>query len=130
MSRDAKKLLSRKMRLGRGVRGWVVERPGRQLDTDQCQTLVQDLTIIASKTVKDGPLDYGVFNEASGAMDRTIITILYDAKSGAPIAFNAMPVIELEIHDESIDVVWSWLIPRRAAADCQPCFMDLPALCC
>lgn len=110
MSRDAKKLLSRKMRLGRGVRGWVVERPGLQLDQDQCQILIQDLTTIASKTVKDGPLDYGVFSEASGAMDRTIITVLYDAKTGTPIAFNAMPVIELEIHGEPFDVIHLGLV--------------------
>ncbi|MEM9572780.1 MAG: hypothetical protein AAF996_15040 [Pseudomonadota bacterium] len=110
MSRDARKLLSRKMRLGRGVRGWVVERPGLQLDRETRDALVQDLTVIASKTVKDGPLDYGVFDDASGAMDRTIVTVLYDAKTNAPIAFNAMPVIELDIHDEPIEVIHLGLV--------------------
>ena len=110
MTRDAKKLLSRNMRLGRGIRGWVVERPSLQLDPEKCQALIQDLTAIASKTVKDGPLDYGVFDESSGAMDRTIITILYDTKTNSPIAFNAMPVIELDIHGEPVEVIHLGLV--------------------
>ncbi len=79
------------------MRGWVVERPGLHLAPDALQKLREELVQIAEKTLSGDDLDYGVFDEDSGAMDRSLITVLYDSRSGAPLAFNSMPILDVEI---------------------------------
>lgn len=111
MDASAKKLLSRRMPLGRGLKGWVVERPGLQLEKTELDKLIGELRSIASATLADTALDYGVFDEGSGALERSIITVIYDVKAdNKPVAFNAMPVIELEIQEKPVEVIHLGLV--------------------
>ena len=110
MDARAKKLLSRRMPLGRGLKGWVIERPGLQLEAEALGQLVDEMRAIANTTLDDTELDYGVFDSASGALDRSIITLIYDTKAEKPVAFNAMPVIDLEIQDKPVDVIHLGLV--------------------
>ncbi len=102
--------ISQRMPLGRGVKGWVVERPGLHLSTDACQNLVDDLRSVAGKTLTQGELNYGVFDSASNALDNSIITILYDTAQNRPIAFNSMPLLNIELEAQSFDVVHLGLV--------------------
>ena len=98
------------MPLGRGLSGWVIERPGRQLNDEALASLTGDLRSIANATLDETSLDYGVFDEQSGALDSSIITIIYDTKTHTPVAFNAMPLIELDIQDKPVEVVHLGLV--------------------
>ncbi len=110
MSGSDKKLLSRRMPLGRGMKGWVIERPGLQLEPDALSKLLTEMRAIAGSTLNDDQLEYGVFDQSSGALDRSIVTIIYDERENMPVAFNAMPIIELEIQDKPVEVVHLGLV--------------------
>ena len=98
------------MPLGRGLKGWVIERPGLQLAPDVLARLLSDMRAIAKTTLDDTSLEYGVFSETSGALERSIITVIYDEKESRPVAFNAMPVIDLEIQGKAVEVVHLGLV--------------------
>ena len=110
MSGSDKKLLSRRMPLGRGMKGWVIERPGLQLEPDALSTLLTEMRAIAGSTLNDDQLEYGVFDQSSGALDRSIVTVIYDERENTPVAFNAMPIIELEIQEKPVEVVHLGLV--------------------
>lgn len=110
MGKAQSRYLSRRMPLGNGVKGWVVERPGLHISDPDCSALLGDLREIARKTLPEGPLDYGIFDAASGAMDRSVITVLYDSKTDRPIAFNSMPLLEMDIQNRSMEIVHLGLV--------------------
>ena len=110
MGKAQSNYLSRRMPLGNGLKGWVVERPGLHIDETGLSALLEDLREIARKTLPDGELDYGIFDAASGAMDRSVITILYDSKTARPIAFNSMPLLDVDIQSQAIEIVHLGLV--------------------
>jgi len=110
MQGGKKKYLSRRMSLGRHVCGWVTERPGLHLSHEEIADLKADLKKIGQKSLPNTPLDYGVFDEAGDAFDRSLITILYDRHSGEPVAFNSMPILELNIQGQAEEVLHLGLV--------------------
>lgn len=110
MSDQSRKFLSRRLPLGRGLVGWVIERPGKQLDADGQVKLLEDLRAVANSTLKGEPLDYGVFDSESNALDRSIITVIYDKRENRAVAFNAMPIIDLEIQNKPVEVIHLGLV--------------------
>ncbi len=89
--------LNIKLPLGRGLKGWVIERPGRHLPGSELTKLRNLLIEVGTKCLPSEPLDYGVFSDDMGAFDRSIITLLIDKKTSLPVAFNSMPVLDIEI---------------------------------
>ena len=84
------------IRLGGGRRAWIVERPASTLDADALAALTADLQAVAAACVPDGPLDYGVLDPLSGALERSVVTLIRDA-DGRPIAFNALALVETDV---------------------------------
>ncbi|HEV7319636.1 MAG TPA: hypothetical protein VGO04_13645 [Ensifer sp.] len=72
--------------------------------------LRHDLRKVALRSVPDGELDYGVFSEKDDALNRTIVTLVYRVSDGEPVAFNALPVIQLTLSGKSVEVLHLGLV--------------------
>lgn len=81
---------------GKYLSARIVERPGRWMDADSLAVLTGELKTVAGTVLDRKDLGYGVFQPKSDALSRSLITVLYDKKSGAPVAFNVLPILEIE----------------------------------
>lgn len=102
-------------RTGGGVVTRIVERPAEWLPPEAVARLVADLRLVASKTVPQGALDYGVFRSDGRQLHHAILTILYD-ESDAPIAFNALAALDVEMHGRPAQVIHLGLVMVDPAA--------------
>ena len=96
--------------VGQGRRMRIVERPGLWMEPDKLAELVGQLRRVASRTLKDKDLEYGIFSGDKSRLEATFITLVSDSRTGAPIAFNALPVIPLELDGRAIDLVHLGLV--------------------
>jgi hypothetical protein len=96
--------------VGQGRRMRIVERPGRWMEAAKLAELVGQLRKIAARTLNEGELKYGIFSGDTSRLEATFITLVTDSKSGAPIAFNALPVIPLELDGRAVDLVHLGLV--------------------
>jgi len=87
----------------------IVESPGSTLDDVALAALVADLREIAGKTLP-GDLTYGIFSGRREALARAIVTLVSEAASGRPIAFNALAVMQVERDGEPQDVIHLGLV--------------------
>ncbi|MDG2454086.1 MAG: hypothetical protein P8M63_14835 [Paracoccaceae bacterium] len=87
----------------------IYERPGRWMERDALDRLSQELRDVASKTLASGALNYGVFSGDAERMGDVIVTLVR-AKDGAPIAFNALAVMELKHAGEPEEVLHLGLV--------------------
>ncbi|MGJ4952430.1 hypothetical protein [Bradyrhizobium sp. HKCCYLS20291] len=92
------------------LRTRIVESPGRTLDDAALAALVADLRSIAAKTLPAGDLTYGIFSGRREALARAIITLVSDAATGRPIAFNALAVMQVARDGETQEVVHLGLV--------------------
>ncbi|WP_257169853.1 hypothetical protein [Bradyrhizobium sp. SRS-191] len=92
------------------LRTRIVESPGTTLDDAALAALVADLRIIAGKTLPAGDLTYGIFSGQREALARAIITLVSDASTGRPIAFNALAVMQVARAGETQEVVHLGLV--------------------
>jgi hypothetical protein len=99
-----------KLNTSRDVETRILERPGLWMETDELANLRTDLTTIANTTLSKDHLDYGVFSNKSDALNRSIVTIVYEKKSKKPIAFNALALIDFELGDKPINVLHLGLV--------------------
>ena len=79
------------------VRIRIVERPGRWMSAAGIDSLLADLRAVVTESVPGGTLDYGVFTGNPACLAQAIITILYDADDGRPVAFNALAVLPVTL---------------------------------
>lgn len=80
---------------GRDVR--ILERPGHWMAQTELAELSAKLRAVAGKTLPAGQLTYGVLGGEPAAMERSIVTLVTDRQSGAPIAFNALALIDVDL---------------------------------
>ncbi|MGJ4930609.1 hypothetical protein ACQR1I_26605 [Bradyrhizobium sp. HKCCYLS2038] len=92
------------------LRTRIVESPGRTLDDAALAALVADLRVVAGKTLPAGDLTYGIFSGTREALARAIITLVSDAATGRPIAFNALAVMQVARDGEMQEVVHLGLV--------------------
>ncbi|WEK06563.1 MAG: hypothetical protein P0Y65_10065 [Candidatus Devosia phytovorans] len=96
--------------VGKGRQMRIVERPGLWMPQAELLGLVAQLRTIASRTLADKDLDYGIFSGDPERLEASFITLVTDKRSGAPIAFNALPVIALELDGRSVELVHLGLV--------------------
>lgn len=96
--------------VGQNRRMRIVERPGLWMPPDQLAVLVAQLRQVASRTLADKDLEYGIFSGDRSRLEQTFITLVTDSTSGRPIAFNAMPVIPLELDGRSVELLHLGLV--------------------
>jgi len=97
------------MRSGRDLTVRILERPGRWMTPDALAALSADLRQVASRTLGDGALDYGVFSGDAERMSHSIVTLVR-ARDGTPIAFNALAVMEVAAEPAPIEVLHLGLV--------------------
>lgn len=97
------------MRSGRDHVVRILERPGRWMPEQDLQALTRNLRQIASKTLDDGSLTYGVFSGDRDRLRDTIITLV-SLRDGTPIAFNALAIMTVKFEPEPIDVLHLGLV--------------------
>ncbi|CCD91419.1 conserved hypothetical protein [Bradyrhizobium sp. ORS 375] len=92
------------------LRTRIVESPGTTLDDAALAALVADLRAVAGKTLPAGDLTYGIFSGQRDALARAIITLVSDAATGRPIAFNALAVMQVARDGETQEVIHLGLV--------------------
>lgn len=94
---------------GRGLRSRIVERPALALDAAGLEALVQDVRIIASATLGEKELEYGVFSGDPETLSRTVLTVVYDT-AGRPVAFNALALLRVSLGGRQVEVLHLGLV--------------------
>lgn len=102
--------------VGNGLRAKIVERPARWMEREALQALVAQLREVAAATVSTGELEYGVLTGSEERLSNTIITLVYDAKSRQPIAFNALAIMPVTLRGQPMEVLHLGLVMVDPAA--------------
>jgi hypothetical protein len=93
-----------------GQRTRIIEAPGASLPPDELNALVEQLRIVAAKTLPQESLTYGIFSGEPERLSRAIITLICEEDSGRPIAFNALSVMDVELDGEPTQVTHLGLV--------------------
>lgn len=88
----------------------IVERPGLALSESELEALVAQLRVVASKTLPEESLTYGVFSGQREPLTRAIVTLICDETTGQPIAFNALSVMDVELDGIQMEVTHLGLV--------------------
>lgn len=75
----------------------ILEYPGLWMPSDDRQALVDNLRQIAAKTLPSGALTYGVFSDDHARLSDSIITLVTSRHDGAPVAFNALARMDIDM---------------------------------
>jgi hypothetical protein len=97
-------------RPSRGLEVRIVERPGLWMKPKALDALIADCRTVASTCLGGESLDYGLFGPDKAARERTIVTLIRDRAAGRPIAFNALPLIPVELGGERMEVLHLGLV--------------------
>jgi len=95
---------------GKGLSLRIVERPGLSLSPTALAKLVEDLRRVARSTLPAGELDYGVFTQDGEALRSSVVTVVYDARTGQPVAFNALALMEAELGGRPVEILHLGLV--------------------
>jgi hypothetical protein len=88
----------------------IVECPGLWMRADDLRRLRQDLQRVAEASTPGAALDYGVFAESGDALDRSIVTLVFERAAGRPVAFNALPILNLSLGGKPVSVLHLGLV--------------------
>ena len=102
--------LSLTMRVGRGLKLRIVERPGLSLPPDAQERLLCDLRRVAASTLGGEALGYGVLSGSPERLANAVVTVVYDTRSGAPVAFNALALMQVELGGQSFEMLHLGLV--------------------
>ncbi len=87
--------LSVSFNASREYRVGIVERPGATLPRDKLAALQQQCETVVRACLSGELLDYGLFADDGAAWERSVITLVTRTADGAPVAFNAMPLLDV-----------------------------------
>jgi len=88
----------------------LIERPGRWMAERELDALTRDLRMVAAKTLPAKSLNYGVFSTDRRRLDDTIVTVVYSADDGRPVAFNALAIMDVEHNGRKSEVLHLGLV--------------------
>jgi hypothetical protein len=98
------------MSVGRGLRLRIVERPGLSLQPAVLERLLADMRRVAASVLPAGELDYGVLSASADRLADAVVTLVYDARSGCPVAFNALALMQVEVGGEATEMLHLGLV--------------------
>lgn len=107
------RLLDTTVGAGPGLRSRIVERPGLALAPADLAALVKDVRSIARSVLDDGDLTYGIFSGDPETLSRTVLTVVYEKKSGRPVAFNALAILDADLGGRSVEILHLGLVMVR-----------------
>jgi hypothetical protein len=90
------KYLDLSLSVSRDVRVRVLESPGRWMASSVLEPLLESMRGVVRRGI-GRDLDYGVLSGDPERLCNAVITLLYDRKTGALIAFNALSYMRLEV---------------------------------
>lgn len=88
----------------------IVEKPGLWMSQSEIDTLLGDLRRIARATLPDGELNYGILTGDRDRLAKSIVTILHDRKTKVPVAFNALAIMDVQLHAKPAEVLHMGLV--------------------
>jgi hypothetical protein len=98
------------MGVGRGLRLRIVERPGLSLSPEGLADLTADLRRVARTVLPEGDLDYGVLGGDRSRLDHAVITLVYDKRTKAPVAFNALALMDVNLAGRPVEMLHLGLV--------------------
>lgn len=98
------------MGVGRGLKLRIVERPGLSLSARELEALAADLRCVARAVLPDGDLQYGVLGGERERMENAVITLVYDARTKAPVAFNALTLMDVSLAGRPVEMLHLGLV--------------------
>jgi hypothetical protein len=102
--------LDLRLSVPRGLTTRIVSQPGLMLDDAALAALVEQLKGVARKVLPDGDLTYGVLGGDRERLNRSVITLVSDAATGEPIAFNALALMDVTLDGEPTRVTHLGLV--------------------
>jgi hypothetical protein len=102
--------LDLRLRTGGSISTRIIERPGVWMSDDDLRALVLDVQAVAKRTLPDGDLTYGVLSGDRQRLAQSVVTVLYDSKSHAPVAFNALAAMNVDLHGRPAEVLHMGLV--------------------
>ena len=99
-----------KLNTSHNVETRIIECPGLWMAANELSKLQQDLITIATTTLSENTLNYGVFSKTNDALKHSIITIIYEKETQKPIAFNALALIDLKLGEKPVNVLHLGLV--------------------
>ncbi|WP_128891835.1 hypothetical protein [Erythrobacter sp. HKB08] len=87
--------LSVSFNASREFRVHIYEQPGDALPKREFEKLKADCEQVVRACLKGETLDYGLFEPESEAWSRSVITLVRRRDDGRPVAFNAMPMLDV-----------------------------------
>lgn len=88
-------MLAARFNASREYRVDIVERPALSLEPAELDRLKAQCDAVVRACLDGESLDYGLFDEASTAWDRSVITLVTRRGDNRPVAFNAMPLLDI-----------------------------------
>ncbi len=76
----------------------------------QLAQLAADLRQVAGRTLPASELTYGVFSGDRAALSRSVITLVRRKADGAPVAFNALALMDLRLGTRDVQVLHLGLV--------------------
>ncbi len=98
------------MAVGRDLKLRIVERPGLSLRPQVLAALREDLNRVARAVLPIGSLDYGVLGGDRERLENAVITLVYDARTKAPVAFNALSLMDVNLAGRRVEVLHLGLV--------------------
>jgi hypothetical protein len=98
------------LRTHAGLKTRIVESPSLSLSPSESEQLLAQLRAVAARTLPETSLDYGILSGDPDRMARAIVTLICEEKSGRPIAFNALSILDVELDGESTEVTHLGLV--------------------
>jgi hypothetical protein len=98
------------MSVGRGLRLRIVERPALSLPSEELAKLCCDLRQVARAVLPETDLAYGVMGDDRERLENSIITIIYDKRTHAPLAFNALALMDVSLSGQPVEMLHLGLV--------------------
>jgi hypothetical protein len=96
--------------VGNGLALRIVERPGLSLKKDELDALCEDLRRVARKVLSEKDLEYGVLGGDAERLKNSVVTLVYDKRTRAPVAFNALALMDVSLADRPMEMLHLGLV--------------------
>ena len=103
------KYLDLSLAVSRDVRVRVLESPGQWMASDALVPLLESMRGVVRRGI-GRDLDYGILSGDPERLRNAVITLLYDRKSSALIAFNALSYMQLEVRGRATQALHLGLV--------------------
>lgn len=106
----AAKYLNLELFATRDLRIRIVERPGIWMNREDLDRMLADLQTVADAVLAERELTYGALTGNKDKLDKIVVTLLHDRRSGKPVAFNALSIMPVHLRGRDEEVLHLGLV--------------------